>query len=114
MAKELQTQQALVTLTGRAASKVKEYMAKEGKGKIYKGLRVRAERDACNCLSYSLELEKVPESDDIIFEEKGLKVFVDPKSVEMVRGASIDYVKTSKGEGFRISGGECGPECGCT
>ena len=112
MVTELRVEPVLVTLTTSAARKVKEYMTKEGK--LYQGLRVGAERDACNCLSYSLELEEAPKADDIIFEEKALKVFVDPPSAPMVRGATIDYVKTSKGEGFRISGGECGPECGCS
>ncbi len=101
----------VVTLAECAAMKVKEYMAEEGN--LSQGLRIKAKRDECNCLSYSLELEKSPKNNDIVFEEKAVEVFVDPVSSELVRGATIDYVKTSKGEGFQISGGACGPDCTC-
>ncbi|MBI4416409.1 MAG: hypothetical protein HY557_05445, partial [Euryarchaeota archaeon] len=77
-------------------------------------VRVRAEKDECGCVSYSLGLEEKSVEGDAVFTDNGLKVFVDPATVESVRGATVDYVRTSKGEGFQISGGECGPECGCS
>ncbi len=99
-------------LTRRAAERVKEYIGKEGNPSL--GLRVKAEKDECGCLSYSLALEDGPAKDDMVLKDYDLRIFVDPATADLLRGATIDYVRTSKGEGFRIGGGACGPECSCT
>lgn len=102
----------VVRFTPKAARRVKEFM--EEQGNTSPGVRVGAERDECGCVSYSLSLEEKPAEGDAVFTDNGLKVFVDPATTESVRGATVDYVRTSKGEGFRITGGACGPDCGCS
>lgn len=103
---------AAVNFTPRAAERVKESMASQGNPSL--GVRVRAEEDECGCLSYSLRLEEEPVEGDAVFTTQDLKVFVDPATAESVRGATVDYVRTSEAEGFKISGGACGPECDCS
>lgn len=103
----------IVTMSELAARKIREFMNKERNRNL--GLRVRAEKDTCGCVSFALELDEKPSSRDVVSEEKDLRIFVDPETAKALGTANIDYVSTSRGEGFRItSRSACGPECGCT
>lgn len=105
----------ILTITEVAASKAKEFMQKEGGSP--QGLRVKAGKDECGCLTYGLETENVAGKDDVVIEERGLKIYIDPESAGYLQHydlSIIDYVKTPKGEGFRINTpSSCGPECTC-
>lgn len=102
-------EEKLLSISESATRKVKEYLKGEATG-----LRVKAETDACGCLGYSLELEDEPQSNDIVVEDQGLKIYLDPETAKYVRGSRIDYVDGPKDSGFIIRGaGGCGPECTC-
>jgi iron-sulfur cluster assembly accessory protein len=64
------------------------------------GIRIRAERTDCGCINYQLHLEEHPDDNDIVVEEDGLKIFVDPGSVNLLRGAKMDFAETPDGGGF--------------
>ena len=100
-------------LTAIAAAKVKEFIRQEGKPSL--GLRVSVEKDACGCASYALELKDKARKADIVWEEQGVKIFIDSRSAETLQGSEIDYIDGSKGSGFKINspGDQCGPECTC-
>ena len=67
-----------ITLTESAAKHVNRYLAKRGKGL---GVRLGVKTTGCSGLAYKLEYVDVSEPEDVIFEDHGVKVLVDPKSL---------------------------------
>ncbi|MER3601113.1 MAG: iron-sulfur cluster insertion protein ErpA [Nitrososphaerota archaeon] len=102
----------LIALTPLAAQKVKEFMAKEANGaELY--LRVYVSGGGCAGLTYGMALEEKPEEDDLVFEEQGVKLVVDPVSLGYLKGAEIDYVESLMGSGFRIENPNVRHTCAC-
>ena len=101
----------LATLTDTAAAKVKAMMAKEGKEGY--ALRFGVATGGCAGLSYELKFQKNPYDNDIVFEQKGLKVIVNQESVEFIKGIEIDYVDTLRESGFKYSNPNAKSSCGC-
>ena len=64
------------------------------------GLRIMAEQDDCGCVNYQIHLEESQDDDDTVVEEHGLKIFLDPDSVKMLRGTKMDFTETPDGGGF--------------
>lgn len=101
----------LATLTDAAAAKVKAMMAKEGKEGY--ALRFGVTTGGCAGLSYELKFQKSPYDNDIVFEQKGLKVIVNQESVEFIKGIEIDYVDTLRESGFKYHNPNAKSSCGC-
>ncbi len=101
----------LATLTDTAAAKVKAMMAKEGKEGY--ALRFGVTTGGCAGLSYELKFQKSPYDNDIVFEQKGLKVIVNQESVEFIKGIEIDYVDTLRESGFKYHNPNAKSSCGC-
>ena len=101
----------LATLTDAAAAKVKAMMAKEGKEGY--ALRFGVTTGGCAGLSYELKFQKNPYDNDIVFEQKGLKVIVNQESVEFIKGIEIDYVDTLRESGFKYHNPNAKSSCGC-
>lgn len=82
-------------------------------------LRVYVAGRTCSGYQYGLALDEAAAGDDATFEQGGIRVAIDPLSLEYVDGARIDYVETSEGSGFVVtndrlsSGGGCGGGCSC-
>ena len=91
-------QEKTVTLTAEAAEKI-EYALKRYSAS---GVRIQAKRNERGGVSFSLDVEDKAHSDDLVLEDKGIKLFVDPSSSQHVQGVEIRYVKTEKGSGFSI------------
>jgi iron-sulfur cluster assembly accessory protein len=100
-----------LTLTEAAAAKVKTMMAKEGKEGY--GLRVGVVTGGCAGLSYDLRFQKGPYDNDIITEQQGLKVFINPENLSFLRGIKIDYIDTLKESGFKYTNPNAQSSCGC-
>ena len=60
-----------------------------------------------------MELDKEAKEDDVTVEEKGIKVFVDRKSMEKLDGSRVDYVEALQGAGFKIDNPNSTKSCGC-
>jgi len=101
----------LATLTDAAAAKVKAMMAKEGKEGY--ALRFGVTTGGCAGLSYELKFQKNPYDNDIVFDQKGLKVIVNQESVEFIKGIEIDYVDTLRESGFKYHNPNAKSSCGC-
>ncbi len=101
----------LITLTEKAAEKVKEYMMKEGK--IDQGLRVAVLPGGCSGFTYSLTFEQQPLSSDIQMEVHGVKIFVDKMSEPMLHGSVIDFTESLQGAGFTVNNPNVSGGCGC-
>src|SRR5205814_10568359 len=86
---------APVKLTDKAVAMVKETIERENlQGS---GLRVAVVGGGCSGFQYSLDIEKIGRPDDMIFEVKGVKCFVDPMSSMYLLGGEVDYVETQFG-----------------
>ncbi len=100
-----------LSLSVLAVEKVKETMAKEGKPKG--GLRVSVVGGGCSGFQYSLGFDAAPREDDIIVEQDGVKLFVDPTSLQYVSGTMLDYVNGLHGAGFKFVNPNATRTCGC-
>jgi iron-sulfur cluster insertion protein len=101
----------MVTLTEAAAKKVETLRLEEGKPEW--GLRLRVVGGGCSGFSYELGWEDAVQEGDEIVESSGVKVYVDPASVQYVGGAQIDYVDSLYGSGFSINNPNSKGSCGC-
>ena len=99
-----------ITLTAAAAERVKAFIEKRGNGV---GLRLAVKTTGCSGMAYVLEFvdEVVPE--DKVFEEHGVKVFVDPKSLVYLEGTELDFVREGVNEGLQFRNPNVSAECGC-
>ncbi|MEE6031617.1 MULTISPECIES: iron-sulfur cluster assembly protein IscA [Avibacterium] len=99
-----------VTLTESAANRVKTFLANRGKGI---GLRLGIKTSGCSGLAYVLEFVDTLNEDDQVFEDHGVKVIVDTKSLVYLNGTQLDFVKEGLNEGFKFSNPNVKDECGC-
>ena len=99
-----------ITLTEKAAQRVKAFLDNRGKGI---GLRLGVKTSGCSGLAYVLEFVDSIDAHDTTFEQFGVKVFVDPKSLVYLDGMEMDYVKNGLNEGFEFNNPNKKGECGC-
>ena len=99
-----------VTLTESAADRVKAFLEKRGKGI---GLRLGIKTSGCSGLSYMLEFVDTLNEGDQVFEQHGVKVIVDTKSLVYLDGTQLDFVKEGLNEGFKFTNPNVKDECGC-
>jgi iron-sulfur cluster assembly accessory protein len=102
---------AVITLTSKAAEKVKEFMKAEEKPVA--GLRVGAAPGGCSGFQYVLEFEEAPSEDDAVYEQNGLKIFINKQQMQMLHGVRIDFVDGLQGTGFKIENPNASKTCGC-
>lgn len=102
---------APVLITATAAQKLKE--VRDQKGLAAAGLRVFVSGGGCSGLQYGMAFETEGEPDDIVFESAGVSVYVDPVSITYLQGATIDYVDSLMGGGFKIENPNAVSSCGC-
>jgi iron-sulfur cluster assembly protein len=102
----------MVILTATASHKVQEFMAEHG-ASTESGLRVAVLPGGCSGFQYGLNIEDAPEADDEIFDQDGIKVFVDPFSAQYLEGVEIDYVTSMMGSGFSFRNPNASGGCGC-
>lgn len=98
-----------ISLTESAASRVREFMAREGGI----GLRVDVRRTGCSGWAYDVGIAKGAEVDDHVFEDQGLKVVVSSKALPMVSGTTVDFVHDGLVREFRFRNPNVTGECGC-
>ena len=99
-----------ITLTEAAARHVSRYLSRRGKGL---GVRLGVKTSGCSGLAYKLEYVVDAEPEDIIFENHGVKVLIDPKSLAYIDGTELDFVREGLNEGFRFSNPNERDRCGC-
>ncbi|TAK81481.1 MAG: iron-sulfur cluster assembly protein IscA [Betaproteobacteria bacterium] len=99
-----------ITLTEQAASHVQAFLARRGKGV---GLRVGVRTSGCSGLAYKLEFADAVNPEDHTFESRGVKVLVDPKSLQFIDGTELDYTREGLNEGFKFRNPRVKDQCGC-
>jgi iron-sulfur cluster assembly accessory protein len=110
----METQQAtsVISVTPTAVAEVRRYMEENGATEEA-GLRVGVLPGGCSGFQYGLNIEDEPNEDDMILEANGLKLFIDPFSVQYLSGVEIDYVTTFQGSGFTFNNPNSAGGCGC-
>lgn len=99
-----------LTLTERAAQHVADQLAARGKGL---GIRVGVTTTGCSGMAYVLEFVDELDLHDQVFEDHGVRIIVDPKSLVYIDGTEMDFVKTGINEGFEFHNPNVKGECGC-
>ena len=102
-----------VHLTERAAQKIRELLATEGVAVEQGGLRLGVQGGGCSGLSYAMRLEARPRERDNIFEAFGARIFVDPRSLEYLKGTTLEYEETLMRRGFVFQNPNATRSCGC-
>ncbi|WP_248906939.1 HesB/IscA family protein [Halocatena marina] len=77
------------------------------------GLRLFVRQGGCAGLSYGMRFDNEPEADDTIYEHHGLRIFVDPASMNYIEGSILDFEGGLQGEGFHVENPNVVSECGC-
>ena len=103
--------QKLVTITSKAAEKIKEFMIEEKEKPEF--LRIYVQGGGCSGLSYGMGFEKEAEEDDLVIEENGVKVIIDSMSQDHLKGANVDYIESLMGSGFKINNPNVTKSCSC-
>lgn len=99
-----------ITLTNAAAERVRTFLANRGKGI---GLRLGIKTSGCSGLAYVLEFVDELDEDDNVFEQDGVKIIVDAKSLVYLDGTELDFVKEGLNEGFKFQNLNVKDQCGC-
>jgi len=99
-----------ITLTEAAAQRVIAFLDNRGKGV---GLRLGVKTTGCSGMAYVMEFVDKVEPEDEIFEDHGVKIIIDPKSLIYLNGTELDYGKEGLNEGFKFSNPNVKAECGC-
>ena len=99
-----------VDLTPSAAARVAAIAARQAKPAI---LRLSVEGGGCSGFQYKFGLADVVESDDSIAETDGVRLVVDPMSLDLVAGAAVDYVESLGGSAFKVTNPNAASGCGC-
>jgi len=99
-----------ISLTKPAAERVRNYLDNRGSGV---GLRVGVRKTGCNGFAYVINYADEIDAADVVFEDFGVKVVVDPESLELIDGTEVDFVKEGLNEAFRFRNPNVTGECGC-
>ncbi|WP_372425530.1 Fe-S cluster assembly scaffold SufA [Salinarimonas chemoclinalis] len=106
----------VVTLTDAAAERIKTIVGKSGKagsGKPVEGLRVGVKNGGCAGMAYVMDLVDSPQPGDEVVEDKGAKVFVDPKAVLFLLGTEMDFKVDKLSAQFVFNNPNQTSACGC-
>lgn len=99
-----------ITLTEKAAEHIKKSLDQRGSGE---GLRLGVRTSGCSGMAYVLEFVDEVGSDDRVFENHGVKIVVDPKSLVYMDGTELDFTREGLNEGFKFNNPNVKDECGC-
>lgn len=99
-----------VAVTEEAAGHVLRQLEARGRGE---GIRIAVKTSGCSGLAYVLEFVDAPDPEDALFEDFGIKLFIDPKSLVYLDGTIVDYAKEGLNEGLEFRNPNVAGECGC-
>jgi len=99
-----------ISLTAAAAERVRTYLEARGEGI---GLRLGITETGCSGYSYVINYADQVGQDDVIFEDRGVKIIVDPDALQLIDGTEVDFVKNGLNEAFSFRNPNITGECGC-
>tara|TARA_R110000772_G_scaffold49123_1_gene112313 strand:- start:7294 stop:7617 length:324 start_codon:yes stop_codon:yes gene_type:complete len=101
----------MMTITDQAAERVKALLASRGKPSA--GVRIGIRTKGCSGMSYTLEFADEKNEFDEIVEDKGVRVFIDPKATMFIIGTQMDFVEDKLESGFTFENPNEKGRCGC-
>lgn len=101
---------ASLILSPSAAKRVAAIASRQGKPAI---LRLSVEGGGCSGFQYQFGLADAPDADDAVSETDGVQLVVDPVSLDLVAGCTVDYVESLGGAAFRVENPNATAGCGC-
>lgn len=101
----------MIHLTESAANAVRSAIA--GAPEPMDGLRIMVEAGGCAGFKYAMGLVAEPTPGDHLVEDRGVKVYIEPKSFSSIDGTTIDYVMSLEGSGFSFNNPQAKSSCGC-
>ena len=99
-----------ISLTDSAASRVRSYLDARGSGV---GLRLGVTKTGCSGYSYVINYADEIAESDVVFEDKGVTVVIDPEALALIDGTEVDFVKNGLSEAFSFRNPNISGECGC-
>ena len=99
-----------ISLTEPAANRIKSFLAARGQGI---GLRIGVRKTGCSGFAYVVNYADEVQPGDMVFEDRGVRVYVDPESLPLIDGTTVDFVKQGLNEAFRFRNPNVKGECGC-
>ena len=99
-----------ISLTESAADRVREYLERRGNGI---GLRLGVKKTGCSGFTYVINYADDVEQDDVVFEDRAVKIIVDEKSLPYIDGTEVDFVRQGLNEAFKFRNPNVKGECGC-
>jgi len=99
-----------ISLTDSAADRVRSYLDKRGSGV---GLRLGVTQTGCSGYSYVINYADEIDDSDVVFEDKGITVVVEPAALPLIDGTEVDFVKNGLNEAFSFRNPNISGECGC-
>ncbi|WAH35732.1 HesB/IscA family protein [Alicyclobacillus dauci] len=100
----------MITITDSAADKLREMISENGPDE--EALRLYTRLGGCTGYSYGMALD-AEKPNDHVFSQKGVKVIVDPESLELIDGSEVDFIDDLTGQGFKINNPNASSMCGC-
>ena len=101
----------IIKLSNNAAERIKQIMSKADNSTI--GVRVGVKSGGCAGMSYVMEYAKEIKPNEEIIEEKGVKVFIDPKAIIYLLGTEMDYKEDKFSSQFIFKNPNETERCGC-
>lgn len=112
MATTTATGQEAITITERAASKIRDLLGSQDEGSVEQALRVAVRGGGCSGFQYALAFDQ-RRDDDHVFQVEDVSVVVDKASMQFVFGSEVDYVESLQGAGFQVNNPNVVAACGC-
>lgn len=100
----------MISLTSSAADRIRSQLTARGKGL---GLRLAVRKTGCSGFAYVMNFADDAAGSDHVFEDRGVKVYVDDASFPLIDGTTVDFVKQGLNEAFRFRNPNVKGECGC-
>jgi iron-sulfur cluster assembly protein len=100
----------MLTLSASAEKAIGRFI--KGAESPVAGMRIPVTGGGCSGMQYALALEEAANADDTVIECKGVSIFVDPLSVPMLQGVTVDYLDCMEGSGFKFTNPNAAGSCG--
>jgi iron-sulfur cluster assembly accessory protein len=98
-----------ITLSERAAKRIAQILQAEHAPLM----RVSVEGGGCSGFQYKFDLAEAAEADDSVSETGGVKLVVDPVSLDLIEGSTVDFVESLGGAAFKVENLQAASGCGC-
>lgn len=102
----------MITITDKAATQISQLKQKENHAPD-SNIRVSVQGGGCSGLMYDLAFDASIQDSDQVFEDKGIKILVDKKSLLYLLGTSLDFTDGLNGKGFQFVNPNASRTCGC-